>query len=598
MLHTTSVAAVHHLVASNLVIGSPVLGKPTLRVFTEQRWQPWQGQHGDGIPFMIPQAMKQELRALGFSDQQLAELTPQEAQDILDATKPAPEAWKFEQGFASLRHMLVGADQEKRWQIFENITREAAGYVAKGFPKQKTVDKLLEIAEAGGLVAAHGDDAVQAVLAAAFEGVEQDRVPDDIEVPRTNGKAGRPRSKPAPAESKPKPAARSLAEVRGIFLRWFGAGYDMGTLDAVLAVAAAERLPGDPPWLLVISGPGNAKTETVQSVSDVAHAHVLSTITSEGALLSATPKKGRNKDATGGLLRKIGEHGILVVKDFTSILTIDRNIRTGVMSALREIHDGRWERNVGSDGGRSLSWIGRLVVIGACTTAWDQAHAVIATMGDRFVLIRSSSRVGRTAAGSRAIRNTGNEAVMRKEIAQAVAGLIENMSVQHSDLMLVEGEMGRILAAADIVTLARTGVETDYRGDVIDAHEPEMPTRFAKQLVQIMRGAVAIGIDRVDALKLALRCARDSVPQLRLAVLLDLNEHGDSSVREVCTRLQKPWRTIARALEALHALDLIVCRVEELDEEDRKRGRPSHFYSLTIATDAALDALNPVRECE
>ena len=53
-----------------------------------------------------------------------------------------------------------------------------------------------------------------------------------------------------------------------------------------------------------------------------------------------------------------------------------------------------------------------------------------------------------------------------------------------------------MLAAADLVTLARTGVEFDYRGNVIDAHAPEMPTRFAKQLTQIIRGAVAIGMDR------------------------------------------------------------------------------------------------------
>src|SRR5262249_46514278 len=147
--------------------------------------------------------------------------------------------------------------------------------------------------------------------------------------------------------------------------------------------------------------------------------------------------------------------------------------------------------------------------------------------------------------------------------------------------------------AADIVTLARTGVETDYRGDVIDAHAPEMPTRFAKQLTQIMRGAIAIGMSRADARTLALRCARDSVPQLRLAVLLDLKENEDSSVREVCGRLQKPWRTINRALEALHVLGLIVSREVDLDEDDKKRGRPSRFYSLTAATLVGLQALRP-----
>ena len=35
---------------------------------------------------------------------------------------------------------------------------------------------------------------------------------------------------------------------------------------------------------------------------------------------------------------------------------------------------------------------------------------------------------------------------------------------------LTDREANCILQAADIVTLARTGVEIDYRGDIIDAH--------------------------------------------------------------------------------------------------------------------------------
>jgi hypothetical protein len=67
---------------------------------------------------------------------------------------------------------------------------------------------------------------------------------------------------------------------------------------------------------------------------------------------------------------------------------------------------------------------------------------------------------------------------------------------------------------------------------VIDAHAPEMPTRFAKQLVQVMRGGLALAMTRREALALAVRCARDSVPQLRLAVLDDLRDHGSSQAGE------------------------------------------------------------------
>jgi hypothetical protein len=54
---------------------------------------------------------------------------------------------------------------------------------------------------------------------------------------------------------------------------------------------------------------------------------------------------------------------------------------------------------------------------------------------------------------------------------------------------------------------ARTAVERDFRGDVVDAHAPEMPTRFGKQLAQMVRGGIAIGMSRGAAVRLALRCA-------------------------------------------------------------------------------------------
>src|SRR5262249_11721491 len=117
----------------------------------------------------------------------------------------------------------------------------------------------------------------------------------------------------------------SLAQCHEIFQKWLGDEYDLATLDAVLAVAAAERLPGDPPWLLIISGSGNAKTETVMATSGLG-AHVVSTIASEAALLSATPRKQKAANATGGLLRKIGDRGILAIKDVTSILSMNREL--------------------------------------------------------------------------------------------------------------------------------------------------------------------------------------------------------------------------------------------------------------------------------
>lgn len=375
-----------------------------------------------------------------------------------------------------------------------------------------------------------------------------------------------------------RPAPISLTACHDAFRGWLGLDYDLGALNAVLAAAVIERMDGDPAWLLLVSGSGNAKTETVQSLAG-AGAHVVSAIASEGALLSATSRGERSSDATGGLLHQIGDSGILVPKDVTSMLSMDRTARGQVFAALREVYDGHWVRNVGTDGGKSLEWKGRLVVIGAVTTAWDRAHAdTISAFGDRFVVVRMDSSVGRIAAGRKAISNTGSEEAMRAELSTAAAGVLEgaDLYVDGPD----DDEAAAILAAADLVTLARTAVDVDYRGNVIDAHAPEMPTRFAKQLAQIFRGARAIGLSRVDALALAIRVARDSMPPLRLEILEDVAAHDWSPLREVQKRVDKPRSTVDRQLQALHLLGLLTV-------EEENPLNPTWRYTLAPGIDVS-----------
>jgi hypothetical protein len=404
---------------------------------------------------------------------------------------------------------------------------------------------------------------------------------------KTSARSPAPEPEPEP-EPEPKPAERAprLAKLHDIFHGYLGKSYDTDVLDAVLATAASERLDGDPLWLLVISGPGNAKTETVQALAG-AGAIVTSTIASEGALLSATKPQGKGKStgATGGLLRKLGDRGVVVIKDVTSILSADSNTRSRVLAAIREIYDGRWERNVGVSGGLTLTWVGRIAIIGAVTTAWDAAHAVIANMGDRFVIIRADSTSGRAGSANRAIRNTGAEVKMRATLAKAVGGLINKAN--KDGYQLTDDEIDQLVKAADIVTSARTAVERDYRGEIIDAHAPEMPTRFAKQLTQLIRGAVAIGIPAQDAMRLAIRCARDSIPPLRREILLDIVAHPSSQPHEVHRRIGRPRNTVRRELEALYMLRLLQC--EETDEENDKGKvvKTIYEYSLADEFDAA-----------
>jgi hypothetical protein len=92
-----------------------------------------------------------------------------------------------------------------------------------------------------------------------------------------------------------------------------------------------------------------------------------------------------------------------------------------------------------------------------------------------------------------------------------------------------------------------TAVEVDYRGDIIDCHEPEAPTRLSNWSDHARR----------HALNLVIRCARDSMPQLRLIVLNDVAKHPDSLLIDFtcsdfwCVTRKKSYVTTRRSGSAV-----------------------------------------------
>ena len=129
-----------------------------------------------------------------------------------------------------------------------------------------------------------------------------------------------------------------------------------------------------------------------------------------------------------------------------------------------------------------------------------------------------------------------------------------------------------------------------------------MPTRFAKQLVQLLRGAVAIGMTPAEGMRLAMRCARDTIPPLRRDILLDLANNPSSRAADVRKRISKPRNTVRRELEGMHMLGLLRCdETEEIGKDGKaihdlalppgrrlRRGNPAHDGRQAGRREAAL----------
>jgi hypothetical protein len=99
-------------------------------------------------------------------------------------------------------------------------------------------DRLFTAAEACGLVADDGADSVRATI-------------------ESGAKAGRAQPRQAPNEEgagededKPAPEPCTLADMHAVFRKWLGDEYDLDVINTIVAVAASEKLTGDPAWLL------------------------------------------------------------------------------------------------------------------------------------------------------------------------------------------------------------------------------------------------------------------------------------------------------------------------------------------------------------
>jgi hypothetical protein len=352
---------------------------------------------------------------------------------------------------------------------------------------------------------------------------------------------------------------------------------DPGAVLVTLAAIAANRAEGDPVWLLLVGPPGGGKTEVLGATVGLSDVYPASTIT-EAALLSGTPKKETASGAKGGLLRQIGPFGIIVYKDFGSVLSMNRDARASVLAALREVYDGSWTRHVGTDGGLTLAWAGKIGLIAGCTPAIDSHHAVMGSMGERFVLFRLPPVDG-DAQVARALAHLGTERKMRTEMAASVASVLE--CVDPGDLAIPPTDELRswLISISTLAVRCRSSVERDsHTREVELIPEPEAPARLALVLLRLYNGLRAIGVDEAQARRLAGKVALDSMPQIRRKVLdVVVVEKEPIQTAMAAERLEYPTVTVRRACEDLTAHGLLT----------RHRGKGSKGDTWSI-TDWAL----------
>jgi hypothetical protein len=358
---------------------------------------------------------------------------------------------------------------------------------------------------------------------------------------------------------------------------------DPSILLVTLATYVALKIPSRPPlWMMLVGGPSSGKTSTIDALSSLTDVRCRSEITVAG-LLSGTPNKDRAKNATGGLLREIGVAGMLALKDFTAILSMNRDARSQLLAAFREVYDGSWSRTMGTDGGRSLEWQGKLAILAACTTAIDEHSHVMASMGERFLFYRlpalGSSEQEKMAA--KAAANSCNESG-KKALADGVRDFINGLSIPSVLPNPEASELEFLLGLATLIARCRSAVtRNNYTREIELVHAVEEPARLMRQLLQLEGGLSVIGVPPDWRHTIVRKVALDCIPPLRYRLVDELARSSEPlDLKRLVDATAYPKTTAWRAIDDLRAHGIVVRLASEEPETGGKEWDRNSCWEL------------------
>ena len=338
---------------------------------------------------------------------------------------------------------------------------------------------------------------------------------------------------------------------------------DTGHIWFALAVAVSgHAFDGEPLWGMLVGPSSSGKTETARALGLVA-GHIDDLTAS--ALMSWT--KGKNPRPTGVLYR-IGEHGVVTIGDFSTVLaTSNKGAKDQLFAMLRRAYDGHVTRDLGT-APEQLRWHGRLTILACCTPIIDDYTSHADSLGPRWLYYRLAPRsLEAMRAMTEAARIPADEG--RAKAAELAAEIVWAAVERGKTIKLTDAATRIISDLAIVACYGRASVPRSAFGrrEITGEASREEPARLYKQLSQLVRALLALGADIKQALRLAQRCALDSIPQTRRKTLELLVTDLELNVSEIAREIGCDRKVARFALEELAAAG-VLSWPESYDHED------------------------------
>ena len=353
---------------------------------------------------------------------------------------------------------------------------------------------------------------------------------------------------------------------------------DRNLVRLMLAAVIGNQMPNRRPiWLMIVAPSSSGKTTLLNSIMGLELINKNGDKTYPMQEISEMTESSfasglRRSDKETSLLFKIPWGGMLLFKDFTSMLSQHKEVQQKLMTQLREVYDGRYTKRFGT--GEDVEWVGKIGAIAGVTEAIYQHLESMSVMGDRFILYQPLQPDRKEALNfklDQELRGT-TENTQMPIIQGLVQEYLQNALNNLADdvLTLDRATRDEVVDIADFCTMARSGIFTNnYTGDIVFTPTPEMPMRMFEQMLalasalrfmRIMEGDIVSKEQPLpqEDMDLIYKVAYDSIPIVRRIALRHIAQHTsgvDSAA--LAMKINYPTKVVAGWLEQLNALGVV-----------------------------------------
>jgi hypothetical protein len=379
----------------------------------------------------------------------------------------------------------------------------------------------------------------------------------------------------------------TLKEVKNTYEKWLYLEGDGEVIDVVFAAAIDRRVKGDPLWLFLIAASGGTKTEIVRNIKNK-DIYTLDSVTAHSFVSGKIDKDDNGTPVpVEGILKEI-DGKVLILKDFTVLLSKRQEDRDEIFSQFRSLYDGYIEFAFGTSS-TPVRIKANIGLIAAVTPAIDAYTKIYLTLGERFLKIRHHPDPKK--ATHEALSNMGKEDEMRTELTYATSRFLTALQINDELPPISESYSLLIEDIAYTVAILRTPVPMNvWKFEMNNTAKPvtEYPTRLAKQLkklacsLSIIRGKKEVTIEEIKTMK---RVARDTCVPDRILIVEALMpkagaEAESFTTRDIANKIKIPLTSCWRELKEMEVLYLV-----EYTQTHRETGTYGNYLRHTPEND-------------